>query len=149
MYAIRSYYAFAPELIYIHTTNRNIKKYPTPGDSNESTEELLKEVDSHFSAMWDRLFEVYHCPIIQNNMEFPDFRLFGNQDGVFTQGRVHFIQEINRLFASYASKHHHFFINDIQYQSAVFGLEKWSDPFYWHMYKYAVALPAIPSYNFV
>ncbi len=137
--------AFAPELIYIHTTNRNIKKYPTPGDSNESTEELLKEVDSHFSAMWDRLFEVYHCPIIQNNMEFPDFRLFGNQDGVFTQGRVHFIQEINRLFASYASKHHHFFINDIQYQSAVFGLEKWSDPFYWHMYKYAVALPAIPT----
>ncbi|MBO5520443.1 MAG: HAD-IIIC family phosphatase, partial [Eubacterium sp.] len=26
--------------------------------------------------------------------------------------------------------------------------EKWSDPFYWHMYKYAVAVPAIPYLSF-
>ncbi len=28
------------------------------------------------------------------------------------------------------------------------GLDQWSDPFYWHMYKYACAVPAIPALCF-
>ena len=44
----------------------------------------------------------------------------------------------------YARKHENFYINDINYQSAVFGLDEWSEPFYWHMYKYSLNLKAIP-----
>ena len=37
------------------------------------------------------------------------------------------------------------YINDINYMSSCYGLQKWADPFYWHMYKYAVAVPVIEA----
>ena len=40
------------------------------------------------------------------------------------------------------------YINDINYQSADFGLERWYDPFTWYMYKYALSLEAIPTLAF-
>ena len=39
----------------------------------------------------------------------------------------------------------YFYINDIDYLSADYGLTAWGDAFYWHMYKYAMCLDAIPS----
>lgn len=36
----------------------------------------------------------------------------------------------------------------MNYISASYGLDKWADPYYWHMYKYAVAVPAIPYLSF-
>lgn len=59
-------------------------------------------------------------------------------------GRVNFVTRLNLKFAEYAQTHRGFYINDINWLSADYGLEMWSDPFYWHMYKYALALPAIP-----
>lgn len=44
---------FAPDLIYIHTTNRNIAEYPAVGDSREKTEQLLKDTYEHFHIMWE------------------------------------------------------------------------------------------------
>ncbi len=77
-------------------------------------------------------------------MEYLIFRLFGNQDCVKYQGRTNFINTLNARFYEYAAQNQNFYINDIQYQSACYGLDQWADPFYWHMYKYALSLPAIP-----
>lgn len=137
-----------PDVIYIHTSNRNIARFPELSDSAQEVEELLNEQYVHFTAMWDRLSEIYRCPIIQNNFEYPYYRLMGNQDTVSIHGRVNFINRLNMKFAEYAQAHEQFFINDIQYQSALYGLEKWADPFYWHMYKYALCLDAVPALAF-
>jgi FkbH-like protein len=94
--------------------------------------------------MWDKLAADYSCPIIQNNFEYPFWRLLGNADASFAGGRVNFITRLNLKFAEYAQAHNGFYINDINWLSADYGLEAWSDPFYWHMYKYALAIPAIP-----
>lgn len=139
---------FAPDLIYIHTSNRNITAYPALQDTKESVEELLTAQYQHFEVMWEKLRETYHCPIIQNNFEFPFYRLLGNQDAVDFHGKINFLTELNRKFYAYAQSHENFFINDIQYLSACYGLDAWSDPFFWHMYKYALCLPAIPSLAF-
>ena len=48
-------------------------------------------------------------------------------------------------FYEYAQSHENFYICDINYLSAAYGLDAWSDPFYWHMYKYALCVPAIPT----
>ena len=48
----------------------------------------------------------------------------------------------------YARNHENFYINDINYLASCYGLQKWGDPFYWHMYKYALAVPAIPELAF-
>lgn len=39
-------------------------------------------------------------------------------------------------------------IQDIAWLAADFGLDRWNDPIYWHMYKYSPAVPAIPSLAF-
>ena len=144
MFPTKELAEFCPDIIYIHTSNRNIKEYPTPIDSKERVEGALESTYQQFEAMWNQLSNTYHCPIIQNNMEYPCYRVFGNQDCVNEQGRIHFINALNARFYEYASQNKQFYINDIQYQSSCYGLDQWADPFYWHMYKYALCLPAIP-----
>ncbi len=136
--------AFRPDVIFVHTSLRNIRAFPAAGDSKEQVEALLEAEYGRFETMWDRLAQVWHCPIIQNNFEYPYFRLMGNQDAAAPYGRTHFVSLLNLKFAGYAQTHENFYLNDINYQSAVYGLDKWSAPFFWHMYKYALCLPAIP-----
>ncbi len=140
--------AFRPDILYIHTSNRNITAWPEPGDTPEQVDALLEQEYSRFSSMWDKLRETWHCPIIQNNFEYPFYRLMGNRDAADIHGRVNFVTRLNLRFAEYAQSHDGFYIHDINYLSADYGLEKWSDPFYWHMYKYALCLDAIPRLAF-
>lgn len=136
--------AFAPDMIYIHTSLRNLRSFPEPSDSREAVEEKLATEYGRFETMWEKLAQERQCPVIQNNFEYPYFRLMGNQDGADIHGRTYYVNEMNRRFAAYAQEHQNFFINDINYQSAVYGLDEWSAPEYWHMYKYSLCLKAIP-----
>lgn len=137
--------AFQPDTLFIHTSNRNVTQYPNIANSTEGVDELLNAEYNRFTRLWDRLSAVYHCPIVQNNFEYPYYRPLGNKDAADVHGRVNFITRLNLKFAEYAQTHGGFYLNDINWQSADYGLERWSDPFYWHMYKYALALPAIPT----
>lgn len=137
-----------PDIIFIHTSNRNITAFPELDSSAMKVDALLDQTLAHFTAMWDKLRENYHCPIIQNNFEYPFYRLLGNRDASDFHGKTNFITRLNLKFYEYAQTHEQFYINDINYLSADYGLEKWSDPFYWHMYKYALCMDAIPRLAF-
>lgn len=138
--------SFAPDLIFIHTSNRNITTWPSVSDQTEQVEALLAEQFAHFQAMWEKIAEVYRCPVIQNNFEYPFYRLLGNQEGVYPQGRISFINSLNEKFYQYAREHGNFYIHDINYLSASYGLDRWADPLYWHMYKYACCMQAVPVF---
>lgn len=140
--------AFKPDIIYFHTSNRNILDYPIMGETTEAVDSLLNSAYSKFESMWNRVLEIYHCPIIQNNFEMPFYRLLGNRDASDIHGKINFLTRLNLLFYDYAQKNSNFYIHDINYESATYGLEKWADPFYWHMYKYAMCVPAIPYTSF-
>lgn len=135
---------FKPDVVYIHTSNRNISDWPVVGDSEETVKYRLEQQYAHFVKAWKAIIEKWNCPIIQNNFEMPFFRLLGNQDGVNSFGRTSFVNQLNEKFSKFARQEKNFYINDINYQSAAFGLDEWSAPFYWHMYKYALCLSAIP-----
>lgn len=139
---------FAPDIIYICTCVRNITEFPHLSDSREAVEQKKTLVANKFQGLWDHLHQVYHCPVIQNNFEYPFFRLMGNKDAADYHGRVNFVTLLNCAFYEYAQAHENFYICDVNYISASYGLDKWSDPYYWHMYKYAVAVPAIPYLSF-
>lgn len=139
---------FHPDLIYIHTTGRNITFFPDMEDSLQGIEDKLEAQMNHFRVMWEKLENTYHCPVIQNNFEFPFYRILGNRDGYDPHGKTAFIQRLNMEFARYAAQQEHFYIYDIQYESAAFGLDRWTDPSYWHMYKYAMSMQAIPDFAF-
>ena len=72
--------AFHPDVIYIHTTNRNIMLWPEIGESSEAVEVKRNELFDRFQIMWESLAKKYHCPIIQNNFELPCARAVGNMD---------------------------------------------------------------------
>ena len=139
---------FHPDLIYIHTTGRNITFFPDMEDSLQGIEDKFESQMNHFRVMWEKLENTYHCPVIQNNFEFPFYRILGNRDCYDPHGKTAFIQRLNMEFARYAAQQEHFYIYDIQYESAAFGLDRWTDPSYWHMYKYAMSMQAIPDFAF-
>ncbi len=135
---------FQPEIIYIHTTNRNLLNHPEPADSPEIVDQKFDAELQRFRMMWEKLRETFHCPIIQNNFELPEFRVMGNLDAAEIQGQSHFINRLNLEFAGYARSHPDFFVNDIHYLAASLGLEKWFNRNNWLLYKYAISHEAIP-----
>ncbi len=139
---------FAPDIIFIHTSSRNIAAWPDLTDSAAQVEDKLQGELAKFRAVWESLHEKFHCPIIQNNMEKPFFRLLGNRDAWDIHGRTHFAAGLNQAFYDYAQAHESFYINDIDYLSADYGLRRWADPAYWNMYKYALCFEAIPALAF-
>lgn len=139
---------FEPDFVFVHTSNRNIKNFPAITQSKEEVNELLKEEFAHYKIMWERLRNRFHCVIIQNNFEYPFFRYMGNKDASDIHGRVNFVIKLNELFYEYAEQSESFYINDINYLSAQYGLDNWADPFYWYMYKYSLCMQAIPLLSF-
>lgn len=139
---------FKPDIIYICTSNRNIMRYPSIQDSNDDINLLLQSEKNKYYNIWDSISSKYKCPIIQNNFEMPFYRLLGNKDASDIHGKVNFLTRLNMGFYEYAQNHDNFFICDINYISADYGLKEWSDPFYYHMYKYALNVNAIPYLSF-
>lgn len=137
--------AFEPDAIYVHTSWRNLTRLPATTDAPAQIDAMLEEQYAHFETMWQALERKFACPIIQNNFDRPNYRLMGNRDIWDVHGRSNFISRLNQKFYAYAASHEHFYINDIDYLSADYGLTAWGDAFYWHMYKYAMCLDAIPS----
>ena len=140
--------SFTPNIIFIHTTVRNINVWPSLRDNRENIDSMLNEQISHFTVMWDKLARDYSCPIIQNNFERPLFRLFGNKDISDFHGRSNYVSRLNQAFYEYSQENSDFYINDIEFLSSFYGLDKWNDTSHWYLYKYALSVSAIPQLAF-
>ena len=140
---------FKPDIIFIHTTNKNIENYPIITDSKEDIDKKMNTEFQKFKQLWESLNNKFNAVIIQNNFDYPFYRILGNKEATDIHGKINYITKLNLKFAEYAEEHENFLINDINYQSASYGIDKWADEFYWHMYKYALAVSAIPvlAYN--
>ncbi len=140
---------FKPDIIFIHTTNRNLTEgLPNPTFTPEQTDLLLERQYLRFETMWKKLSENFGCAIIQNNFEMPFYRLLGNRDCYDHRGVVRYINRLNERFAQYAESHNGFYINDLCYVSSAFGIDKWTDLTYWYMFKYAMSMEAIPYFAY-
>ena len=58
---------FKPDIVYIHTTNQNINKYPELEDSPNEIDTLLRNEIERYKSIWQSLCK-YDCSIIQNNL---------------------------------------------------------------------------------
>lgn len=139
---------FAPDIVYIHTTMRNIRYWPNMQSTKQEAEESIEKEYQHYLKMWESLKGRYHCVIIQNNFEYPPYRLLGNMDSSDYRGKVNFIMALNMKWSAYAQQTEDFFIHDINYLAADYGLSKWMDASVWYMYKYACAVEAIPQFAY-
>ncbi len=140
--------SFAPDVVYIHTSVRNLSFRPSPKSSVEEIENALDGEIDKLEQAWNSLREKFHCPIIQNNFEYPYFRLMGNMDAWDRRGTVNFVTRLNTRLYDKAEKRQDLYINDINWLSSAYGLEKWSAPEYWYLYKYSLNTDAIPELSY-
>ncbi len=140
---------FKPDIIYIHTSIRNISQFEfSMSLSEDEVNSKLENEFEHFRQMWESISLKYSCIVIQNNFEMPSYRMLGNRDAWNIHGLVNYISRLNMMFYEYARKNENFYINDINYISACCGLDKWAEPQYWYMYKYALNPCFIPDLAF-
>lgn len=135
--------AFKPDIIYIHTSQRNIKQWPAPADSKQAAAEKLTAEFGRFEQA-ARAALGFGCPVILNNFDLPLYRVLGNSDASFEGGRVRFVRRLNEMLAALAEETPNLYLNDLAYLQAAHGMEHFSDPTAWYAYKYAVSMPCIP-----
>lgn len=135
---------FNPDIIYIHTNWRNIRVFPMLEDSEDKIESKLNSEYKRFKIMWEKLYQRFKCPIIQNNFDRPNYRLLGNRDIWDIHGKSYFISKLNQKLYGYAQNYDYFYINDLDYLANDYGVSRWNDENYWCLYKYAMHLDAIP-----
>ncbi len=126
---------FNPDLIYLHTSVRNIERF-APVESTEA--EMANHVSAEFhrfQEIWTSLEERVGCQIIQNNFELPLVGMLGNLDAVHPGGRSRFVNELNLQFAREAAKRPKLLLQDVHGLSARVGLSSWFDQDRWFSYK--------------
>ena len=136
--------AYDFDFVYVHTSNRNIRNWPEPFQSEEQISDMLKNDFGRFERVLTSLQDNFRCPIIQNNFEPKPLRVMGNMDVTAPSGHIHYINALNELLYRYATAHPGVYIQDISFLASMYGLGKWQDASYWHRYKYALTLNAIP-----
>lgn len=135
--------AFAPDVIYIHTSVHDLDGLPLQTDTPEQAEEKFAAACARWQGMW-RAAQRFGCPIIQNNFELPDTRVMGSLDAVDPRGRVRFVRRMNAMLADWAAATPHFYLHDLCWLAASVGLDRWSSPAAWHAYRYALDVQYIP-----
>ncbi len=138
---------FNPDIVYIHTTNKNIIKYPEFEDSEEEVFALIKNEIERYKSIWSSLSK-YNCPLIQNNFDYTINRSLGNLDFYDIHGKTYFINQLNDKFSQEARAIKHLYINDINYLSSYIGLKNWFDKSLWYQAKYALSMSSIPELAF-
>ncbi len=135
--------AFAPDIVYIHTSARNLEHLPSVTDTDaEAADKLAAEI-----ARWQRVWDAaaaLRCPVVFNNFEAPALRVLGNADAVLPQGMVYFTNKLNIAAAEYAAAHPGCHMQDLAWLAATYGRDNWCDESAWCLYKYALAPGNIP-----
>ena len=138
---------FNPDIIYIHTTNKNIIKYPFPKDNSKEIDALLSNEIQKYKSIWSSLLK-FNCAIIQNNFDHTIDRSLGNLDCYDIHGKTYFINKLNDKFSQEAREINNLYINDINYLSSYIGLRYWFDLSLWYQAKYAISMESIPELAF-
>ena len=138
---------FNPDIVYIHTTNVNIQKFPDISSSNEDVEILINSEIDKFKSIW-KAISLHNCDIIQNNFDLPFERELGNLDCYDIHGKTYFINQLNQQISLSARHIKNLYINDINYLSSYIGLQSWFDKSLWYQAKYALSMNSIPELSF-
>ena len=135
--------AFAPDIIYIHTSQHNLQHWPQPGDSAQEVADRLQAEFSRFAGA-ARAALGFGCPVILNNFDLPVYRAMGSKEGSADYGRVRFVRRLNEQLAALADETPNLYLNDLAYLQAVYGMDRFSDQTAWYAYKYACSIDCIP-----
>ncbi len=119
--------AFAPDLVYLHTSSRNLRGRP-PVDCTE--DQLAGYVDAELGwwrEIWDGLESSVSGTVIQNNFELPPAMVLGNLAASAAGGNGRFTTLLNARLAEEAARRPRLLLQDAHGVSARVGLKRWYD----------------------
>lgn len=134
---------FKPDIVYLHTSYRNIQAPPPLNCTEEELPALVEAELVRYRQIWNALETNVGCQIIQNNFEMPPYAVLGNLDATSAGGLSRFLMLLNVAFAQEIAKRPRVLIQDVHGISARFGIRKWFD---WNRYfNYKLLLTAEAS----
>ena len=133
--------AFAPDLVYIHTSYRNVQTKPSFAANEDELAAAVAAELARYQQMWGAL-ETLGCQILQNNFETPAYALFGNLDAAIAGGATRYFHALNEAFARSAAANPRLSLQDVHSLSAHVGLANWFDPDRWFSYKLLLTVDA-------
>src|SRR6185437_8949118 len=77
---------FAPEIIYLHTSVRNIQGFPPVTAGSDELKESVAAEMSRWRQIWDAIEAKLPAQIIQNNFELQLHAPMGNMDAIAGAG---------------------------------------------------------------
>lgn len=135
--------AFAPEVLYIHTSSHNIQHWPEPGEDAAACAQKRADALARLKAAAKAALG-FGCPVILNNFDLPVYRVMGNSEGSAASGHVRFVRQLNEELAAFVEATPNLYLNDLAYLQAVHGMDTFSSQTAWYAYKYAVSIDCIP-----
>lgn len=130
---------FKPDIVFIHTTWRNVSRFPELMEPDAEVESRVRQEVARFVTLWKKIQSELGALVVQNNFDLPYLRQLGNLEAVESYGRVNFLMRLNAEFAAYARQDPKLLVNDIHYLSAQIGLDEWHGRTYWYNFRMAVS----------
>jgi FkbH-like protein len=126
---------FAPDLVYIHTSYRNVVHLPSTGADEAQFEAAAEAEFARYRQVWSSLTAVLSCQILQNNFELPPYRPLGNLEASSSSGTSRFLLALNTKFAQEAARNPRILLHDLHALAAHIGGARWFDWDRWFGYK--------------
>ncbi|WP_109316457.1 HAD-IIIC family phosphatase [Pseudovibrio ascidiaceicola] len=133
----------APDWVYVHTSIKNIRRFPKIFESQNEISTLIETEVKRITDVASKMASSGRKVII-NTVEMPELRVMGGVSATRSDGSVNFVRKINEKIVEFVEENDAVFLNDIEYQSSVVGLDRWYDWNYWSAFKYPYSPEVFP-----
>lgn len=134
-------YKFQPDILWLFSSYRDIEVSISVNDTSETIKKAVESEVRRFQNLWQVIQKNSSAYILQNNVDLPRDRLFGNFEannpGSTTQFFRSFNCELSHSLPPGVS------IFDFDFVSSLLGKENWVDERYWYHSKHAMQFDAI------
>lgn len=134
-------YQFAPDIIWLFNTYRDVHLGSAPNASGSDIETLVAEAVDETAMLWRGLRQHSAATIIQNNADLPATQVYGNFEANVGWSRRNLLSRYNLQLTEALSSG--VVIFDLDQAAACFGRLKWFDNALWNHSKHAFSLDAV------
>ncbi len=126
---------FRPDIVYLHTSYRNVQHAPAIGSSEADFANALDAELNRYRQIWHALATALPCQIVQNNFELPPYRPLGHLEASSSSASARFLLALNTEFARDTRQNPRLLLHDLHALAAHRGAANWFDWDRWFGYK--------------
>lgn len=134
------FYQFSPDVTFIFTNYRDVQLLSSAAESASSIQEKVTNACEAYAALWKQIRAHSQTFIIQNNVDAPYERVYGNYEGASVGSLTNIFRRFNAELPRYLIPGST--ILDIDFLASVFGRRQWHNKKFWYHSKHAFALDA-------